>query len=70
MPWTKSGAGPGQDFQRSGANPTIFYFFSDLVRGKLLVVRGRCGASVFSRYGAWFCVKFSKIGAKRTCNRR
>ena len=27
MPRTKSRAGPGQDFQRSGANPTIFCFF-------------------------------------------
>ena len=48
MPRTKSGAGPGQDFQRSRANPTIFYFFRlgpGQVRGKFLVVRGRSGAS-------------------------
>ena len=34
MPRTKSGEGPGQDFQRSGANPTIFYLFLDLDRGR------------------------------------
>ena len=34
MPQTKSRAGPGQDFQRSGANPTIFYLFLDLVGGR------------------------------------
>ena len=43
MPRTKFGAGPGQDFQRSGANPTIFYLFLDLVRGKFQVVRDRSG---------------------------
>ena len=36
--------GPGQDFQRSEANPTIFYLFLDLVWGKFKVVRGRSGA--------------------------
>ena len=34
MPRIKSMAGSGQDFQRSGANPTILYFL-DLVRGKI-----------------------------------
>ena len=34
MPRTKSGEGPGQDFQRSGANPTIFYLFLDLDRDR------------------------------------
>ena len=72
MPWTKSGVCPGQDFQRSGANPTIFYFFQTWsgagqgqvasglgqVRSKFLVVEGKFS----SRYQAWFYVKFSKIG--------
>ena len=31
--------GPELDFQRSGENPTIYYFFSYLVRGKYFVVR-------------------------------
>ena len=44
----KSGAGPGQDFQRSGQIPLFFTFFRPgpgQVRGKLLVVRDRSGAS-------------------------
>ena len=53
MPRTKSGASPGQDFQKFRANPNIFYFLSDLVRGRFLVVWGRCGASFLAgtRYG-------------------
>ena len=39
-----SGAGPGQHCQKSGANPTIFYLFLDLVQGKFQVVQGRSGA--------------------------
>ena len=50
MPRTKSGEGPGLDFQRSEANPTIFYLFLDLDRGRsgagLGQVWGRSGAGL------------------------
>ena len=58
MPRTKSGEGPGQDFQRSGANPTIFYLFLDLDRG-------RSGARFLDRTRHDFVLNFQKSGQNR-----
>ena len=75
MPRTESGAGLGQDLQRSGANPTIFYLFLDLVWGRSGTSFKWSGAGmehvpvmilckIFKNREKWTCIDIRQVVVK------